>query len=102
MPLVRLALFGSAVAVSGFGLIGSLWTERRLGYKVASARSEWLLILHIITVGLLLVVEGQTFVSGAGSETLFCAWTLLVLPWILWVRRPFALGLIFLLGLTGA
>lgn len=48
-----------------------------------------------------MVVEGQTFVSGAGSETLFCAWTLLVLPWILWVRRPFALGLIFLLGLTG-
>lgn len=104
-PLLRFGVFGGLVLVTGAVLVRTL----RLGDVGGAARdgSQALLVdglglAHAVSLGLFLVIHGQTFQSGAGSETLLLVWTLLVLPWAVLLRGPLTMLLTWALGLTAA
>lgn len=105
---VRLVFFGALVLFSGCLLLrrlagspdqpgGDLFLEKGAGrWDVPDSLG----LVFVLSVGLFLIVHGQTFVSGAGAETLFVVWALLTLPWALLLRRPLTGLLVWALGLT--
>lgn len=96
-PAARFGVFGAAVLASGGFLVRGLSRRRE---HASGLTLDVLGLLHAATIGVFLVVHGQTFQSGAGSETLLLIWTLLTLPWAVLLREPLTLLLTWVLGLT--
>lgn len=96
-PAARFGVFGAAVLASGGFLVRGLSRRRE---HASGLTLDVLGLLHAATIGVFLVVHGQTFQSGAGSETLLLIWTLLTLPWAVLLREPLTLLLTWALGLT--
>lgn len=96
-PAARFGVFGAAVLASGGFLVRGLSRRRE---HASGLTLDVLGLLHAATIGVFLVVHGQTFQSGAGSETLLLIWTLLTLPWAGLLREPLTLLLTWVLGLT--
>lgn len=96
-PAVRFGVFGAAVLATGGLLVRAL--ARRHEHP-SGLTLDVLGLLHAASIGVFLVVHGQTFQSGAGSETLLLIWTLLTLPWAVLLREPLTLLLTWVLGLT--
>lgn len=96
-PAVRFGVFGAAVLATGGLLVRAL--ARRHEHP-SGLTLDVLGLLHAASIGVFLVVHGQTFQSGAGSETLLLIWTLLTLPWAVLLREPLTLLLTWALGLT--
>lgn len=96
-PAARFGAFGAAVLASGGFLVRGLSRRRE---HASGLTLDVLGLLHAATIGVFLVVHGQTFQSGAGSETLLLIWTLLTLPWAVLLREPLTLLLTWVLGLT--
>lgn len=96
-PAARFGVFGAAVLASGGFLV---WGLSRRREHASGLTLDVLGLLHAATIGVFLVVHGQTFQSGAGSETLLLIWTLLTLPWAVLLREPMTLLLTWVLGLT--
>lgn len=96
-PAARFGVFGAAVLATGGLLVRALArrAERSSGLTLGV-----LGLLHAAAIGVFLVVHGQTFQSGAGSETLLLIWTILMLPWAVLLREPLTLLLTWVLGLT--
>lgn len=96
-PAARFGVFGAAVLASGGFLVRGLSRRRE---HASGLTLDVLGLLHAATIGVFLVVHGQTFQSGAGSETLLLIWTLLTLPWAVLLREPLTFLLTWVLGLT--
>ena len=96
-PAARFGVFGAAVLASGGFLVRGLSRRRE---HASGLTLDVLGLLHAAAIGVFLVVHGQTFQSGAGSETLLLIWTLLTLPWAVLLREPLTLLLTWVLGLT--
>lgn len=96
-PAVRFGVFGAAVLATGGLLVRAL--ARRHEHP-SGLTLDVLGLLHAASIGVFLVVHGQTYQSGAGSETLLLIWTLLTLPWAVLLREPLTLLLTWVLGLT--
>lgn len=96
-PAARFGVFGAAVLASGGFLVRGLSRRRE---HASGLTLDVLGLLHAATIGVFLVVHGQTFQSGAGSETLLLIWTLLTLPWAVLLREPLTLLFTWVLGLT--
>ena len=96
-PAARFGVFGAAVLASGGFLVRGLSRRRE---HASGLTLDVLGLLHAASIGVFLVVHGQTFQSGAGSETLLLIWTLLTLPWAVLLREPLTLLLTWVLGLT--
>lgn len=96
-PAVRFGVFGAAVLATGGLLVRAL---ARRAERSSGLTLDVLGLLHAAAIGVFLVVHGQTYQSGAGSETLLLIWTLLMLPWAVLLREPLTLLLTWVLGLT--
>lgn len=96
-PAARFGVFGAAVLASGGFLVRGLSRRRE---HASGLTLDVLGLLHAAAIGVFLVVHGQTYQSGAGSETLLLIWTLLMLPWAVLLREPLTLLLTWVLGLT--
>lgn len=96
-PAVRFGVFGAAVLATGGLLVRAL---ARRAERSSGLTLDVLGLLHAAAIGVFLVVHGQTYQSGAGSETLLLIWTLLTLPWAVLLREPLTFLLTWVLGLT--
>ena len=93
-PLVRLSFFGS-LAVAAFLPLLLLRNSGKLTRDISASAGGLLL-------GLFLVVIGQTWQTGEGAASLMLAWSGLLIPWLLYARRPVIFSLWFVVTLTAA
>lgn len=99
-PLVRLGVFGAMLVMSALPLL--FQTIGRDGRATARSRRRAGIasLGYAAALGLFLAAHGQTYQTGAGASTLCALWFALLLPWVLWLRRPGIFIAAFLIGLA--
>lgn len=93
-PAVRLSFFGGLAGAAFLPLL-LLRNSGKLTRDISASAGGLLL-------GLLLVVIGQTWQTGEGAASLMLAWSGLLLPWLICVRRPVIFALWFVVTLSAA
>ncbi|MBU0552272.1 DUF2157 domain-containing protein [Myxococcota bacterium] len=79
--LPRLAKIGGVAAMMSAAAAWALYAPNRLSGRVALSAAGGLL-------GALLAVYGQVYQTGADAWTLFAAWAVLLIPWVIASRYP--------------
>lgn len=99
-PLVRLGVFGALLLMSALPLL--FQTIGRDGRATAQSRRRAGIasLGYAAALGLFLAAHGQTYQTGAGASALCALWFALLLPWVLWLRRPGIFIAAFLIGLA--
>lgn len=92
---LRFAFFLSLVILSG------IYLSLRIKQGLLDLHTSLAAIIHFLSMGIFMVIHGQSFISGAGSEELFCIWALLQMPWIFILKSPLCAFMTYICGGAG-